>query len=272
MDKNICSSCGTENEHEYKYCKNCGTEIAIADTPPKTEFTSNADFNSAGAGYTQNTFPNGIITDTISGIPSDEVAVFVGKKGYSILPKFSKMEMTNSKISWCWPAAIFGYLFGPIGAACWFFYRKMYKPAVILSVIGAFITVLTTVMSGGMEIDFTAALEAIQAGNMNDYFNALGLNNSAQTLTTMISGLINEITNILSCVLCGMFGFYIYKNHCIEKINSYRAFLADVRYYKLGLASIGGVSGGMVVLGIVIMILSSNIAEIIATILQTLIK
>ena len=98
MDKNICSSCGTENEPEYKYCKNCGTEIAIADTPPETKFTSNSDFNSAGAGYTPNKFQKGIIADNISGIPADEVAVFVGKKGYDILPKFSKMEMTNSKM------------------------------------------------------------------------------------------------------------------------------------------------------------------------------
>ena len=269
MEKNICSSCGTENEPQYKYCKNCGSEISVAEKAPQTQFASNTDWSSKDK---QQPFPNGIITDNISGIPSDEVAVFVGKKGYSILPKFSKMEMTGSKISWCWPAAILGYLFGPIGAAYWFFYRKMYKPAVLLSVIGAIITLVTTILTGGIEIDLDAALEAVRAGNIQEYLNALGLNSSAETLTVMISSLINNIASIASCVFCGLFGFYIYKNHCVDRITSYRAVLTDMRYYRLGLASIGGVSGGMVVLGIVIMILSSNIAEITTTVLQMLIK
>ena len=40
-------------------------------------------------------------------------------------------------------------------------------------------------------------------------------------------------------------------------------FIADKRFYKMGLASIGGVSGGMVALGIVIMIMVSIFAAII---------
>jgi hypothetical protein len=39
----------------------------------------------------------------------------------------------------------------------------------------------------------------------------------------------------------------------------------DSRFYKMGLASIGGVSGGMVALGIVIMIMVTNFAIIIST-------
>ena len=56
----------------------------------------------------------------------------------------------------------------------------------------------------------------------------------------------------------------------VVKINDYKAVQADNRYYKIGLASIGGVSGGMAVLGIVIMILAGNLAEIITTLVSSL--
>lgn len=47
MDKKICSECGTENESDYIYCKNCGTlltsptkpaEPAPAKAEPEHEF------------------------------------------------------------------------------------------------------------------------------------------------------------------------------------------------------------------------------------------
>ena len=270
MEKNICSSCGTENEAEYKYCKNCGAEIEVAQREPETQFADESDYAQPQQNY--NYTANSIFTDNISGIPMDEVACFIGKKANNILPKFSKMELSGSKVSWCWPVAVLGYLFGPIGAAFWFFYRKMYKPAVILSVIGAVTTILTTVLTGGIEIDFEAIYEAVQAGDIYGYLNALGLDSSARTLTVVISSLINNIVSILSCVIGGMFALNAYKNHCVEKIISYRAVQADQRYYKLGLASIGGVSGGMVVLGIVIMMLTSNVASMISTITEMLLK
>ena len=33
MDKKICSECGTENESDYIYCKNCGTLLPAAAKP-----------------------------------------------------------------------------------------------------------------------------------------------------------------------------------------------------------------------------------------------
>lgn len=35
MDKKICSECGTENEQEYIYCKNCGALLGTAKTEPQ---------------------------------------------------------------------------------------------------------------------------------------------------------------------------------------------------------------------------------------------
>lgn len=254
---NYCKDCGTENEPEYKYCKNCGGKLYDENEEANTESSSNATYVS----------PEKIIVDTIDGVPSEEMSIFIGKKASDIMPKFSKMAITNSKISWCWPAALLGIFLGPIGSALWFFYRKMYKPAFLLSVIGAVVTIATTLMTGGINIDFTAVMEALVDGDVEAYTTALQSISPKDTMLSAISSIIENGANIVSCILCGLFGFYFYKKHCVEKIISYREMGTDKRFYKMGLASIGGVSGGMVVLGIVIMIMVTNFATIIATLI-----
>lgn len=264
-EKNICSSCGTENEPDYKFCKNCGEEIIIEGSSQNND---NNSYNGNKENYAEPNFKrssNGIIMDSISGIPSDEIALFIGKKGYEILPKFSKMELSNSKVSWCWPVAILGYLFGPFGAAFWFFYRKMYKSAFILSLIGAVVTIITTLMTGGLNVDFEILKEALLEGDVEVYTSILQSMTPKETILSSIASIIESGANIASCILCGIFGLYIYKKHTVEKITAYRAMGTDSRFYKMGLASIGGVSGGMVALGIVIMIMVTNFAIIIST-------
>ncbi len=145
----ICPDCGTENEEEYSYCKNCGAKLEIAEN--KTEY----QYNNTDSGTYNPNFAdaksNGFFVDTITGIPSDEVCAFVGKKSPDILKKFSKMEVTGSKVSWCWPVAILGLLLGPIGSAIWFFYRKMYKPALILVALGLAVNVAVGVLTKNTE-------------------------------------------------------------------------------------------------------------------------
>ena len=64
----------------------------------------------------------------------------------------------------------------------------------------------------------------------------------------------------------GLFGNYIYMNHCTNAIKKYRASGLDQRYYKLGLASLGGTSGGMLAVGIILFIGIENIATTVAII------
>ena len=130
MEENkICSECGTENEEKFKFCKNCGKELE----PQKFEQN---DYNTTSNNqpYGQYGYNDFIIPET-EGIPNEEVATFVGRKAGKIIPKFAKMQATNSKISWCWPVAILSYFFGPVGAAFWYLYRKMYKMATIFFAI-----------------------------------------------------------------------------------------------------------------------------------------
>ncbi len=254
---NYCSECGTENEAEYKYCKNCGSKLYEEETNPQNNFHTQSN----GGTYINN---DKFIVDTIDGVPSEEMSIFIGKKAIDIMPKFSKMAISNSKISWCWPAALLGIFLGPLGSALWFFYRKMYKPAVILSAIGAFVTVLTSLLTFGTTSSaFDMFADAFSKGDFEAAINSLANADFSSTILDVLAGLITDISNFLSFLLTGLFGYHFYKNHCAEKINSFKTFQADQRYYRLGLSSIGGVSGGMLAVGIIIMITVENFTSII---------
>ena len=218
MDKKICSECGTENESDYIYCKNCGTlltsptkpaEPAPAKAEPEHEFIAQTApepkveqpsfqpappvYNTANgsAGYTPDSSP---ITD---GIPQEELALFIGKKSAVIMPKFIKMEITNSKVSWCWPAAILGFLFGPMGAALWFFYRKMYKTGALLAVIGALINIIVAALTfNTTSADYTLLYRSFLSGDMQSVLNALSSIGSTSTLLDVIADVISSAADL----------------------------------------------------------------------------
>lgn len=303
MEKNICGECGTENEMQYVYCKNCGTKLTINKENP-TE--NQNDYNNAGPefidstggtdnnegaanigndNYTHsanqtNTVNNTVYnrqnsnyfpTDSIDGIPTDEVVLFMGKKAYDILPKFTKMEITRSKVTWCWPAAVLGFILGPAGAALWFFYRKMYKIALILLAIGVVVTTAVAIMtyntnSSGIE----SILGAINGQQPEEVIGALSEIDVKESILDIAANLLERTVNIATCILTGLFGFYFYKEHCVNKIRNFRAAQTDQRYYRMGIASLGGVSGGMLALGIFVFILINNTASFITLIVSRL--
>lgn len=279
MDKKICPDCGTENEKEYIYCKNCGTPLkskpSAEEKPQATQFVSSDAVNGeqpkaerqAPPPYGSPYMPYGYTDYTVDGIPADEVMTFVGKKAADICPKFMRMELTKSKVSWCWPAAVLGFLFGPMGAALWFLYRKMYKIGGILLGIGAAFTAIFAVINYG---DNSQSLKSIFEAITNGTVSLNGILDDAASETTVLSVITSAAENLISLVtgiLSGIFGFYAYKEHCIKTIFAFRNTCADMLYYRIGLHSIGGVSGGALAAGIVSIIILNNAVSIITTIL-----
>lgn len=268
MNKTICNICGTENEGEYKYCKNCGNALGNENTAREPQFEAQTENRSD---FSDNTATKWNIVNNYNGVSAEEMAIFIGKKSNKILPKFSKMQMTNSKISWNWPAAILGYILGPMGSALWFFYRKMYKPAIILSLIGAVLMVISGFLGIGTgDLLPETAFEALLDG---DFEEAVGIMNSsninltnAQKIMGAVSTFLSELINIATCLTTGIFGYFIYKEHCIKKITEYKSFDADTRFYKIGLAAIGGQSGGMLAVGIIILLVVQSIVDFVATV------
>ena len=194
-------------------------------------------------------------------MPAEDIAFFVGKKAGDILPKFTSMEFSGSKVSWCWPAAVLGFFFGPMGAAIWFLYRKMYKIGALLLVLGAALTFFFAALSYNPS--------TAEAGDLFDAFasgdvDVLGdLLIGEETVLARVANLLDMVTSVACCILSGIFGFYAYKEHCVKAIRNYRMTGIDPRYYRIGLASVGGVSGGMVAVGIVCIIVASNISTLI---------
>lgn len=262
MNKQICAECGTENEEQYVYCKNCGAPLKREEREEKRY--EGGRVNYAPVHNTAEDFKGADFTaDGIADIPRDEISAFIGQKAFKIWPKLSKMEITHSKASWCWPAAVLGFIFGPLGAALWFFYRKMYKPAALLSVLGAVIGVAVTVMTmGNTTIDMSAFLNSFTQG---DFTGALNSVEATESVWSTVASFIEDASSIATCILCGLFGYHIYKEHCVKKIHAFRAMQADSRYYSFGLASIGGVSGGMLALGILIMLAVNYLQSFILT-------
>lgn len=276
MNLNICPECGTENEAEYKYCKNCGTAL-YADIKQKTE-----DIPTSQANVTENTdnsVPQGesgvyiASPDTnyacMDGIPHEDIKMFIGKKSNEIMPKFINMEITGSKTSWCWPVAILGFFFGPMGAAIWFFYRKMYKLAFIFTAIGATLSLITALLTLNTTNAYTdAILSAFTSGNISDLMPPI--ENIAPTILDTIASAIENISTVVTAVFAGIFGHYWYKNHCISKIKGFRNMNPDNNYYRLGLMSLGGTSGGMLALGIALWIGVSYFITFVTTLITAL--
>ena len=254
MEENkICSECGTENEEKFVYCKNCGKELE----PQKFEQN---DYNTTSNNqpYGQYGYNDFIIPET-EGIPNEEVAAFVGRKAGKIIPKFAKMQATNSKISWCWPVAILSYFFGPVGAAFWYLYRKMYKMATIFFAIAILLSVAVSFVPSSLfgeeretvsyeEIFDTYENYANGEIDFEEYMNKISYYMEDMAITNPIS----QVTDIIFLVITGLFSYHWYKNKVIKSIKNIKATHTDSKYYYFALAANGGTSGGAVVLGAII--------------------
>lgn len=273
-EKSFCSECGTENEKDYAYCKNCGALLnrpqpeAAPEAEPVTPASPVPEVTGAGNGFTPPDTAPGVSPD---GIPQEEIALFVGKKSVAIMPKLIRMEITGSKTSWCWPPAILGFFFGPMGAALWFFYRKMYKKAALLAGIGAIITLITSLMTiGSASVDYDSVFEAFLSGDTQSFADALSSIGTTAGVLDILAEVINNLADLLTCIFTGLFGYYAYKEHCVHTIRAYRQSIGDSRYYTMGLAAIGGVSGGMLAVGIVCMIFAMNLSDALTSVLSML--
>ena len=265
MEKKICEVCGAENEAKYKFCNNCGSQLpefiqpvfnnGFNDTNPQ------AEGNYFGGQQPQFMFTSGEKTATY-----EEMAAFVGKNSFKILPKMLKMQLSGSKTSWCWPVAILGMIFGPLGCALWFFYRKMYKPAVILSLIGALLMFITTALSMNTNLKNYDAIKGVfeQIGQIETIEDLENFNFDEITENPLAEAVENAV-NIGFAIACGLLSLSLYKTHCVDRISALKA-VENPNYRQMQISYSGGVSGGMLVLGIMVMILVNNVSTVITII------
>lgn len=252
----ICKKCATENEDKFSYCKNCGTPLDATENQKNPYSYENYYYTEA-------------IPQEIDGIPTEEIGLFVGPNKRKIIDKFSKMSLTESKLSWCWPAAILGLFFGFFGIAIWLFYRKMYKNAGIAFAIGSAVLVVTTIITYTPTINmldsFANLLYSIKDSSDFSAFSAtleeLLASFSALPQVSM-ANFISETASYCSIIIYGLFGMQLYRKHTISKISRYRTANKDSEYYGYGLKAIGGTSIGMAILSIIIAMVIGNIISL----------
>lgn len=253
-EKIVCQECLTENEPQYEFCKNCGAQLRESEPKTQENFKQTA-YN----GYRAN-FPGGkIVLDDIDGNNTNDVAVFIGKNAHNFIPKFSKMQLSGSKISWCWPAAILGFFFGPLGAALWFLYRKMYKIGAMIMAVGFLLSALNAALFGTaipFEEMFNSILQSIETGNTD-----IALFDTFQQ--SAVYSFIENVICYVCAIFCGLFGMHFYKKTAVNKIAGVKEKYFDTQYYHLGLATVGGTSGGALFLGFVAMAILNNIISLI---------
>lgn len=290
MKNRICKRCGTENEPEYNYCKNCGSTFdEIEEKPENNQFPDSNEsqtstiftqpvfeeipfakeenhLQNAYTAQSADEFHSGFVID---GIPEEDIALFVGAKAQKICTSFRKMEISHKKVSWCWPVAILSFVLGPLGAALWFLYRKMYKIGFLLLGIGAITEFLTdgVMDTAGSSQAYESLLSAFMLGGTNQLISELNDFNFVSFLPQLIALLVKNTIYLAIATVTGLYTFNYYKNHCVKKIRSFINNIPDRRYYRVGLAAIGGVSGGMLAFGIICIVIITELISLISVLI-----
>lgn len=222
----ICPFCKTVNEDEYVYCKNCGN---LLESRENTQ-DSNVNYTTFRSFENENTLP------VIDGVPTEDIAAFVGVKAPVFLRKFVKSEIVGSKTDWNWPVAVLSFFMGPCGAALWFLYRKMYKTGLLLLILG-------------LPILFGPTVINYYSGNLSSFLVETASSNISAGVNSLLLFTFQGI-KLLSAIVLSLFADSWYKSFAVEKIKVFHA-SADARYYRFGLSAIGGTSGGALALGII---------------------
>ena len=222
----ICPFCKTVNEDEYVYCKNCGN---LLESRENTQ-DSNVNYTTFRSFENENTLP------VIDGVPTEDIAAFVGVKAPVFLRKFVKSVIVGSKTDWNWPVAVLSFFMGPCGAALWFLYRKMYKTGLLLLILG-------------LPILFGPTVINYYSGNLSSFLVETASSNISAGVNSLLLFTFQGI-KLLSAIVLSLFADSWYKSFAVKKIKVFHA-SADARYYRFGLSAIGGTSGGALALGII---------------------
>ena len=273
MKKTICPECKYENEEQFKFCKNCGTMLTVVNNEPKGDFNTPESFEPKAKTEEQN-FANTQLPEEIDGVEKRELIAFLGKDADKIYSKFLKMEYSGSKISWCWPVFLLTAFLGFFGSAIWFFYRKMFKPAIALIIAGVLVLGVQTALNFDKSIEaakgLISSIEEIFGGSSDNVANPelfFGeeedeiVPGGPQGVLTIVSDIIGTLETLAGSVIISMFALGIYKKHAVNKIKEQRQKHGQTPYYLYTLSLSGGTSGGMLALGIVIFVVAQNVAS-----------
>lgn len=245
MNSKKCARCGTINEQEYIYCKNCGEPFTISENQKNNNRQ-----------YTPISYRNAGESDTdysgtpaeIGGVDAEKLAAYVGvKKGKRIINMFYLAEATGKKVKgFNWAVFLTGTLLAFPFVSSWFFYRKMYKVGAIICAISIAFTLILT--ANGFLDSYTQlkneydkyesyTVEEILNTNTQDETNEINL---YDVIPTKVETAVSFLQTVISVVLA-IFAWNIYFKESTRRIKRLETInpLMDNNFYALaGLPSL----------------------------------
>lgn len=249
MNNKFCRYCGTENNYDYIFCKKCGkpldTESGNASNPYGNPNAGGYSYGNpyANAPYQSspyNTPPYGNpLPDTIDGVNTEDVAIFLGKDSRKYLPIFAGIE-TKSRNGLNLLVLLLSVLVSPLFAAFWFMHKRMNK-------IGLFIFLIFTAFEfGNLIAAFSVVKEVFTSIAMFsdvDQATAIMLNQiESNSLLSALSS-VSQLVSLVIAVVSGIFANKWYKNHVISTIKSITA--ENEESYKRALVEKGGTKNAL---------------------------
>ena len=210
-NKKVCSVCGTENEEEYRFCKNCGAKLNTS-TPEYSPTNGYAPYErNYGNPYSAPNYSERL--KTIDGVETEKLSAYVGKeKRDYYMPRFIGMSVTGKKTTFNWAVAILACFVGMPFMAAWFFYRKMPKIGVFLCAVSLIFTAFSTLITfDGKCAEIKTLLEAIAA----DEYSYL---QTDATFSELLLEYLKLGISVAVIALVSSYANYFYMKHSVSRI------------------------------------------------------
>lgn len=194
----ICGMCGAEYDSSLISCPNCNTP-------------DSAHLGRFGVGFD---YLGGVPADTDlgDGVTANEAKQFVFVNTPRYIPKFAAMKL-GKKSSFNWLAFLF---------PCeWFLSRKMYTGGIITGVLDVAFTLLMMPYNNKLS-EFGDISDVTQMVNtVNENMKNIGK-------PVLFLALAGFLLLMIMSVICGMFGDYFYRNHCVSTIKTIKKESDDI--------------------------------------------
>lgn len=224
----LCPHCKTVNDARNIFCENCGQPLHAqaqpagasgTAPPPPPQYGPFSPFSVYG--------PQRQYTGTISDIPANEWAEFVGSSAPAYLARLSSMERTKRKVSFM----ISPFFITPM----YFAYRKMW--------FWAAVSLAATVLFTLPAVFYAMSLDGMAV--------PFGLS----TGTWEVLSTVTYYLDIAMRLLFSMFGMYLFKQFAVKKIGAIRKETDGDAAYHDALIRKGGTSvpGVLCAIGLVVL-------------------
>ena len=199
------------------------------------------------------------IPDSIDGVNTEDVAIFLGNDSPKYLPVFAGIE-TKTRSSVNLLVLLLSALVSPFFAAFWFMHKRMNKLGLFIFLVlaafefGILIAAFSVMKDTFASIVMTSDVEQMMTVMLNEI-------ESSQLLSALSS--VSQMVSIAVAVFSGIFANKWYKNHVISTIKSITA--ENEEGYKRALVEKGGTKNALWVTLLVITAVTMFVLTIVYT-------